>query len=146
NFKQCWNIAIVSTIGTGYFVQWLGLVQAFLTVGTSGNIATKCSFLQLRKLKAVSVGTIKTKYVRFQHGISNNAGTLAAIVGTIGTGYFVQWLGLFKAFLTVGTSGNIATKCSFLQLRKLKAVGVGTIKTKVNVCCVKYYSLELYGG
>nr|GEU59309.1 hypothetical protein [Tanacetum cinerariifolium] len=61
NFKQCWNIAIVSTIRTGYFVKWLGLFQAFLTIGTFGNIATKCSFLQLRKIKAVSVGTIKTK-------------------------------------------------------------------------------------
>ena len=34
-------------------------------------------------------------------GISNSAGTLAAIVSTIGTGYFVQWLGSFQAFLTV---------------------------------------------
>lgn len=34
-------------------------------------------------------------------GISNCAGTLAAIVSTIGTGYFVQWLGSFQAFLTV---------------------------------------------
>lgn len=37
----------------------------------------------------------------FLHGISNSAGTLAAIVSTIGTGYFVQWLGSFQAFLTV---------------------------------------------
>lgn len=34
-------------------------------------------------------------------GVSNSAGTLAAIVSTIGTGYFVQWLGSFQAFLTV---------------------------------------------
>lgn len=34
-------------------------------------------------------------------GISNSAGTLAAIISTIGTGYFVQWLGSFQAFLTV---------------------------------------------
>lgn len=34
-------------------------------------------------------------------GISNCAGTLAAIISTIGTGYFVQWLGSFQAFLTV---------------------------------------------
>ncbi|RRT39289.1 hypothetical protein BHE74_00042777 [Ensete ventricosum] len=34
-------------------------------------------------------------------GITNSAGTLAAIISTIGTGYFVQWLGSFQAFLTV---------------------------------------------
>lgn len=34
-------------------------------------------------------------------GISNSSGTLAAIISTIGTGYFVQWLGSFQAFLTV---------------------------------------------
>lgn len=34
-------------------------------------------------------------------GISNSAGTLAAIISTIGTGFFVQWLGSFQAFLTL---------------------------------------------
>jgi len=34
-------------------------------------------------------------------GISNCAGTIAAIISTIGTGYFVQWLGSFQAFLTI---------------------------------------------
>lgn len=34
-------------------------------------------------------------------GIANSLGTLAAIISTIGTGYFVQWLGSFQAFLTV---------------------------------------------
>ncbi|KAF5953665.1 hypothetical protein HYC85_006521 [Camellia sinensis] len=37
----------------------------------------------------------------FLHGISNSIATLAAIMSTIGTGYFVQWLGSFQAFLTV---------------------------------------------
>ncbi|KAF5178516.1 Ascorbate transporter protein [Thalictrum thalictroides] len=37
----------------------------------------------------------------FLHGITNCAGTFAAIISTIGTGYFVQWLGSFQAFLTV---------------------------------------------
>nr|VDD15408.1 unnamed protein product [Brassica oleracea] len=44
---------------------------------------------------------IAPEYAGFLHGISNCAGTLAAIVSTIGTGYFVQWLGSFQAFLTV---------------------------------------------
>ena len=34
-------------------------------------------------------------------GISNSIGTVAAIISTIGTGYFVQWLGSFQAFLTL---------------------------------------------
>ncbi|KAF4356984.1 hypothetical protein F8388_015960 [Cannabis sativa] len=44
---------------------------------------------------------IAPQYAGFLHGISNSAGTLAAIISTIGTGYFVQWLGSFQAFLTV---------------------------------------------
>jgi len=42
-------------------------------------------------------------------GISNCAGTLAAIISTIGTGYFVQWLGSFQAFLTVTAGLYIVT-------------------------------------
>lgn len=38
---------------------------------------------------------------RFFTGISNSAGTIAAIMSTIGTGVFVQWLGSFQAFLTL---------------------------------------------
>ncbi|MFS7976884.1 putative ABC-type phosphate transporter [Helianthus anomalus] len=41
--------------------------------------------------------------------ISNSAGTLAAIISTIGTGYFVQWLGSFQAFLTVTACLYFAT-------------------------------------
>ncbi|KAF2306351.1 hypothetical protein GH714_016939 [Hevea brasiliensis] len=44
---------------------------------------------------------IAPQYAGFLHGIANSAGTFAAIVSTIGTGYFVQWLGSFQAFLTV---------------------------------------------
>jgi len=42
-------------------------------------------------------------------GISNCAGTVAAIISTIGTGYFVQWLGSFQAFLTVTAGLYIVT-------------------------------------
>ncbi|GFQ00069.1 probable anion transporter 3 chloroplastic [Phtheirospermum japonicum] len=41
---------------------------------------------------------IAPQYAGFLHGISNSAGTLAAIICTIGTGFFVQWLGSFKHF------------------------------------------------
>ncbi|GMI96456.1 phosphate transporter 4;2 [Hibiscus trionum] len=44
---------------------------------------------------------IAPQYAGFLHGISNSAGTLAAIISTIGTGYFVQRLGSFQAFLSV---------------------------------------------
>ncbi|KAI3860606.1 hypothetical protein MKW98_017241 [Papaver atlanticum] len=44
---------------------------------------------------------IAPQYAGFLHGITNSVGRLAAIVSTIGTGYFVQWLGSFQAFLTV---------------------------------------------
>ncbi|KAG4130664.1 hypothetical protein ERO13_D09G158800v2 [Gossypium hirsutum] len=44
---------------------------------------------------------IAPQYAGFLHGIANSAGTLAAIISTIGTGYFVQWLGSFQAFLSL---------------------------------------------
>lgn len=37
-------------------------------------------------------------YVRLT-GISNTAGTLAAITGTVGAGFFVERMGSFKGFL-----------------------------------------------
>ena len=33
--------------------------------------------------------------------MTNGIGTVAAIVSTVGAGYFVQWLGSFQAFLTL---------------------------------------------
>ncbi|KAF9598514.1 hypothetical protein IFM89_028046 [Coptis chinensis] len=45
----------------------------------------------------------------FLHGITNAVGTFAAIISTIGTGYFVQWLGSFQAFLTVTAVLYLAT-------------------------------------
>ncbi|XP_061339644.1 probable anion transporter 3, chloroplastic [Gastrolobium bilobum] len=49
----------------------------------------------------LNIQDIAPQYAGILHGISNSAGTLAAIISTIGTGYFVQWLGSFQAFLTV---------------------------------------------
>ena len=34
-------------------------------------------------------------------GMANTVGTMGAIISTIGIGYFIQWLGSFKAFLTL---------------------------------------------
>jgi hypothetical protein len=53
-------------------------------------------------------------YLVCETGISNCAGTLAAIVSTIGTGYFVQWLGSFQAFLTVTAFLYFATTVFWL--------------------------------
>ncbi|WVZ98788.1 hypothetical protein U9M48_044173 [Paspalum notatum var. saurae] len=44
---------------------------------------------------------VAPKYAGSLHGLTNGIGTVAAIVSTIGTGYFVQWLGSFQAFLTL---------------------------------------------
>ncbi|KAK7294640.1 hypothetical protein RJT34_17530 [Clitoria ternatea] len=49
----------------------------------------------------LNIQDIAPQYAGILHGISNSAGTLAAIISTIGTGYFVQWLGSFQAFLTL---------------------------------------------
>ncbi|XP_020235247.1 probable anion transporter 3, chloroplastic isoform X2 [Cajanus cajan] len=49
----------------------------------------------------LNIQDIAPQYAGILHGISNSAGTIAAIISTIGTGYFVQWLGSFQAFLTV---------------------------------------------
>ncbi|GJN14570.1 hypothetical protein PR202_gb01413 [Eleusine coracana subsp. coracana] len=48
-----------------------------------------------------NVQDIAPKYAGSLHGLTNGIGTVAAIVSTIGTGYFVQWLGSFQAFLTL---------------------------------------------
>ncbi|KAJ4766912.1 phosphate transporter 4 [Rhynchospora pubera] len=48
-----------------------------------------------------NVQDVAPKYAGSLHGITNGIGTVAAIISTIGTGYFVQWLGSFQAFLTL---------------------------------------------
>ncbi|CAL5095254.1 unnamed protein product [Urochloa decumbens] len=48
-----------------------------------------------------NIQDIAPKYAGSLHGLTNGIGTVAAIVSTIGTGYFVQWLGSFQAFLTL---------------------------------------------
>lgn len=57
----------------------------------------------------LNIQDIAPQYAGILHGISNCAGTVAAIISTIGTGYFVQWLGSFQAFLTVTAGLYIVT-------------------------------------
>ncbi|EEF34490.1 probable anion transporter 3, chloroplastic [Ricinus communis] len=66
----------------------------FITAALSLSSFSQAGFL-------LNMQDIAPQYAGFLHGIANSAGTLAAIVSTIGTGYFVQWLGSFQAFLTV---------------------------------------------
>ncbi|XP_072994315.1 probable anion transporter 3, chloroplastic isoform X4 [Typha latifolia] len=47
----------------------------------------------------VNLQEIAPQYAGVLHGISNTAGTLAAIVGTVGAGFFVERMGSFRGFL-----------------------------------------------
>ncbi|KVH94802.1 Major facilitator superfamily [Cynara cardunculus var. scolymus] len=70
------------------------IASVYITVALSLSAFSQAGFL-------LNMQDIAPQYAGFLHGISNSAGTLAAIISTIGTGYFVQWLGSFQAFLTV---------------------------------------------
>ncbi|XP_071908010.1 probable anion transporter 3, chloroplastic isoform X2 [Coffea arabica] len=70
------------------------VAAVFITVALSLSSFSQAGFL-------LNMQDIAPQYAGFLHGISNSAGTLAAIISTIGTGFFVQWLGSFQAFLTV---------------------------------------------
>ncbi|CAI9098390.1 OLC1v1035029C3 [Oldenlandia corymbosa var. corymbosa] len=65
-----------------------------ITIALSLSSFSQAGFL-------LNMQDIAPQYAGFLHGISNSAGTLAAIISTIGTGFFVQWLGSFQAFLTL---------------------------------------------
>eukprot|EP00249_Psilotum_nudum_P003377 c16771_g1_i1 orf=401-2134(-) len=49
----------------------------------------------------VNYQDIGPRYAGVLQGMSNTVGTMAAIASTIGTGYFIQWLGSFQAFLAL---------------------------------------------
>ncbi|KAK1398290.1 putative anion transporter 3, chloroplastic [Heracleum sosnowskyi] len=70
------------------------VASVLMTLALSLSSFSQAGFL-------LNMQDIAPQYAGFLHGISNSAGTLAAIVSTIGTGYFVQWLGSFQAFLSV---------------------------------------------
>lgn len=84
-----------------------GLSLLALNAAHSPTIAAACltaalslsSFSQAGFL--LNMQEIAPQYAGVLHGITNTIGTFAAIAGTIGTGYFVQWLGSFQCFLTL---------------------------------------------
>lgn len=76
------------------FAKSPAVAALFITVALSFSSFSQAGFL-------LNMQDIAPQYAGFVHGIANSAGTLAAIISTIGTGYFVQWLGSFQAFLSV---------------------------------------------
>ncbi|KAL3536487.1 hypothetical protein ACH5RR_004948 [Cinchona calisaya] len=70
------------------------IAAVYITIALSLSSFSQAGFL-------LNMQDIAPQYAGFLHGISNSAGTLAAIISTIGTGFFVQWLGSFQAFLTL---------------------------------------------
>ncbi|KAF6153470.1 hypothetical protein GIB67_027337 [Kingdonia uniflora] len=76
------------------FAKTPAVAALFLTIALSLSSFSQAGFL-------LNMQDIAPQYAGFLHGITNSIGTLAAIISTIGTGYFVQWLGSFQAFLTV---------------------------------------------
>eukprot|EP01018_Ginkgo_biloba_P034254 Gb_13175 [translate_table: standard] len=70
------------------------VASAWLTAALSLSAFSQAGFL-------LNMQEIAPQYAGVLHGITNTIGTFAAIVSTIGTGFFVQWLGSFQCFLTL---------------------------------------------
>ncbi|KAH6806882.1 phosphate transporter 4 [Perilla frutescens var. frutescens] len=87
----CLNYATTPTVAAIFITMALGL-SSFSQAGF---------FLNMHD--------IAPQYAGFIQGISNSAGTVAAIISTIATGLFVQWLGSFQAFLTLTACLYFAT-------------------------------------
>lgn len=68
------------------------VASAWLTVAVGLKSFSHCGFL-------VNFQDIGPQYSGVLHGMSNTAGTFAAIVGTIGAGFFVELVGSFQGFL-----------------------------------------------
>ncbi|WCJ28423.1 phosphate transporter 4 2 [Euphorbia peplus] len=90
----------IGFIGPGVSLLCLNYAQTpvvaaiFITAALSTSSFSQAGFL-------LNMQDIAPQHAGLLHGISNSAGTLAAIISTIGTGYFVERLGSFQAFLTV---------------------------------------------
>ncbi|XP_075492685.1 putative anion transporter 4, chloroplastic [Primulina tabacum] len=68
------------------------IASAWLTLAVGLKSFSHCGFL-------VNLQEVAPQYSGVMHGMSNTAGTLAAIVGTVGAGFFVELVGSFKGFL-----------------------------------------------
>lgn len=70
------------------------VAAAWLTAAVGLSAFSQAGFL-------VNYQEIGPKYAGVLHGMSNTAGTLAAIISTMGTGLFIERLGSFQSFLTL---------------------------------------------
>ncbi|CAL5424523.1 unnamed protein product [Camellia sinensis] len=68
------------------------IASAWLTLAVGLKSFSHCGFL-------VNLQEIAPQYSGVLHGLSNTAGTFAAIVGTVGAGFFVELVGSFQGFL-----------------------------------------------
>ncbi|GLT37641.1 hypothetical protein SLA2020_119450 [Shorea laevis] len=68
------------------------VASAWLSLAVGLKSFSHCGFL-------VNLQEIAPQYSGILHGLSNTAGTLAAIVGTVGAGFFVELVGSFQGFL-----------------------------------------------
>eukprot|EP01018_Ginkgo_biloba_P034255 Gb_13176 [translate_table: standard] len=70
------------------------VASAWLTAAVGLSAFSQAGFL-------VNLQEIAPEYGGVLHGMSNTAGTLAAIIGTVGTGFFVERMGSFQGFLAL---------------------------------------------
>ncbi|KAG0620059.1 hypothetical protein M758_4G185900 [Ceratodon purpureus] len=78
------------------------VAAAWLTAALGFSAFSQAGFL-------VNYQEIGPKYAGVLHGLSNTAGTLAAIISTMGTGLFIERLGSFQSFLTLTSVMYIAS-------------------------------------
>lgn len=70
------------------------IASAWLTAAVGLSSFSHSGFL-------VNFQEIAPQYAGVLHGMSNTAGTVAAIVGTVGAGFFVEKMGSFRGFITL---------------------------------------------
>ncbi|OMO90502.1 Major facilitator superfamily [Corchorus olitorius] len=68
------------------------IASAWLSLAVGLKAFSHCGFL-------VNLQEIAPHYSGVLHGLSNTAGTFAAILGTVGAGFFVELVGSFQGFL-----------------------------------------------
>lgn len=88
----------IGFIGPGFALLGLNsatnpsVASAWLTLAVGLSSFSHAGFL-------VNLQEIAPQYAGVIHGMSNTAGTMAAIMGTIGAGFFVERMGSFRGFL-----------------------------------------------
>ncbi|KAJ6992978.1 anion transporter 3 [Populus alba x Populus x berolinensis] len=104
----------IGFIGPGVFIALLKIMprhrwlQLFNDISTELELSQQAGFL-------LNMQDIAPQHAGFLHGIASSAGTLAATISAIGTGYFVQWSGSSQAFLRV-TAGLYFVTAIFWNL------------------------------